>query len=77
MPINLEWSDFAIRLLCTVLASAMIGLNRVEHGRPAGLRTTMLVSLACVSKIQLNLLLPIAGKSATSFTSCVCPSVAG
>ena len=68
MPINLEWSDIAVRLLCTVLAGALIGINRGEHGRPAGLRTTILVALAaCISMIQVNLLLPAAGKPSTSF----------
>jgi len=68
MPINPEWADIAIRLLCTALAGALIGVNRGEHGRPAGLRTTMLVALAaCLSMIQANLLLPAAGKSPTSF----------
>jgi putative Mg2+ transporter-C (MgtC) family protein len=68
MPINPEWSDIAVRLLCTVLAGMLIGLNRGEHGRPAGLRTTLLVALAaCLSMIQVNLLLPAAGKPATSF----------
>jgi putative Mg2+ transporter-C (MgtC) family protein len=68
MPINLEWSDIAVRLLCTALAGALIGVNRGEHGRPAGLRTTILVALAaCISMVQANLLLPAAGKSSTSF----------
>jgi len=70
MPTNLEWSDIGIRLLCTILAGAMIGFDRGERGRPAGLRTTMLVSLAaCLSMIQANLLLPSDGKSATSFVT--------
>jgi putative Mg2+ transporter-C (MgtC) family protein len=68
MPINPEWSDIAVRLLWTVLAGMLIGVNRGEHGRPAGLRTTLLVALAaCLSMIQVNLLLPAAGKPATSF----------
>src|SRR5580700_3335317 len=68
MPTNLVWSEIAIRLLCTIVAGGLIGFNRGEHGRPAGLRTTMLVSLAaCLSMIQVNLLLPMAGKPPTSF----------
>lgn len=46
MPMNLGWSDISIRLLCTIVAGAWIGYNRGEHGRPAGLRTTMLVAVA-------------------------------
>jgi len=68
LPLHLSWSDIAIRLLCTVLAGALIGINRGEHGRPAGLRTTLLVSLAAsLSMIQMNLLLPVAGKPPGSF----------
>ena len=68
MTTHLEWSDIAWRLLLTVVGSALIGINREEHGRPAGLRTMLLVGLAaCVSMIQVNLLLPIKGKASDSF----------
>ncbi len=68
MPTNLEWSDIAIRLLCTVVVGGGIGFNRGEHGRPAGLRTTLLVSLAaCLAMIQVNLLLITAGRPGNSF----------
>jgi putative Mg2+ transporter-C (MgtC) family protein len=63
-----SWFDIATRLLCAVLAGVLIGWNRSHHGRAAGLRTTTLVSLAaCVSMIQVNLLLPLAGKAPDSF----------
>src|ERR1700679_2025484 len=68
MPVTLTWQEIAVRLVLSVLAGMLIGLNRGEHGRPAGLRTTLLVALAaCLSMIQVNLLLPAAGKPATSF----------
>lgn len=68
MPMNLEWSDVAIRILCTIVAGALIGYDRGEHGRPAGLRTTMLVALAaCLAMIEANYLLSTAGKSPASF----------
>jgi putative Mg2+ transporter-C (MgtC) family protein len=68
MPITIEWPEIALRLALTVLAGTLIGLNRSEHGHSAGLRTTLLVCLAAsVSMIQVNLLLPIAGKSPGSF----------
>ena len=68
MPIHPEWFDIALRLLCTVAAGFLIGLDRGEHGRPAGLRTTMLVSLAaCLAMIQANVLLGQAGKAPNSF----------
>jgi hypothetical protein len=40
MPLALGWDDVALRLVLTLLAGALIGFNRDEHGRPAGLRTT-------------------------------------
>jgi|SRR5215472_17840861 len=68
MPIAPEWSDLVIRLLCTIAAGALIGFDRGEHGRTAGLRTTLLVSLAaCLAMIQTNILMNTTGKSADSF----------
>ncbi len=68
MPIALTWSEVAIRLFCAAAASALIGMNRSERGRAAGLRTSMLVCLAaCLAMIQVNLLLPLAGRPANSF----------
>ncbi|MGI4814354.1 MAG: MgtC/SapB family protein [Janthinobacterium lividum] len=68
MPLIVDWKDLAWRLALTLLAGALVGLNRDEHGRPAGLRTTMLVCLAAsVAMIQANLLLPTAGRSNDSF----------
>jgi len=65
---HIEWSDIGLRLLLTLVAGTLIGINRGEHGRPAGLRTTLLVGLAaCLSMIQVNLLLSIKGKPADSF----------
>jgi putative Mg2+ transporter-C (MgtC) family protein len=55
-------------LVLTAIASAAIGVNRGELDRPVGLRTTMLVALAAaISMIQVNLLLPSAGKPSDSF----------
>jgi len=68
MPLALTWFEIAIRLLCTVVAGALIGLNRSEHGRAAGLRTSILVCLAaCIAMLQVNLLLPLAGRTSNSF----------
>ncbi|HEY3456727.1 MAG TPA: MgtC/SapB family protein [Bryobacteraceae bacterium] len=68
MPIHLGWSDIAVRLALTVLAGTLIGINRTERGRPAGLRTTLLVCLAAsVAMIQANLLMATAGKTGDSF----------
>jgi putative Mg2+ transporter-C (MgtC) family protein len=68
MPVTVEWSEIFWRLVCTGIASGLIGLNRSEHGRPAGLRTTMLVCFAAsISMIQANLLMPTTGKASDSF----------
>lgn len=68
MPLYLTWEQIAIRLALACVASFVIGLNRDEHGHPAGIRTTMLVCLAAaLAMLQVNLLLPLAGKSPSSF----------
>lgn len=68
MPLALTWPEIAVRLLCTVAAGSLIGLNRSEHGRAAGLRTSILVCLAaCIAMLQVNLLLPLAGRPSNSF----------
>lgn len=68
MPIRITWLEIGIRLLCTLVAAGVIGLNRSEHGRAAGLRTSILVSLAaCIAMLQVNLLLPLAGRASDSF----------
>jgi putative Mg2+ transporter-C (MgtC) family protein len=68
MTTSLTWQDIALRLALTVLAGALVGFNRGEHGRPAGLRTTLLVCLAAsLSMIQANLLLGTAGRRSDSF----------
>ena len=69
MPLNPTWTDIAIRLLLTVAAGAVIGLNRQAGGHSAGLRTTILVGLAAsVAMCQSNLLLSSTGKTFQSFT---------
>jgi putative Mg2+ transporter-C (MgtC) family protein len=68
MPIKLEWTEISVRLLLTALAGFLVGLNRGERGRPAGLRTTMLVCLAAsISMVEVNLLLGVTGKAPNSF----------
>ena len=63
MPLHLGWDEIALRLALATIAGAFVGLDRGEHGRPAGLRTTLLVCLAAaVSMIQTNLLLATDGK---------------
>ena len=68
MPYTVQWPEIALRLLLTIIGGGLLGLNRSEHGHAAGIRTTLLVCLAAsASMIQVNLLLPLSGKTAESF----------
>jgi putative Mg2+ transporter-C (MgtC) family protein len=70
MPLTLTWHEIALRLALSAASGVLIGLDRSEHGRPAGLRTTLLVCLAAaVAMIQANLLLATMGKPADSFVT--------
>lgn len=52
-----------------MVAGAILGLDRGARGHAAGLRTTILVALAAaVAMVQANILLPIGGKTAASFS---------
>jgi len=67
MSTSIDWREIGLRLFLTLIAGALIGFNRGEHGHPAGLRTTTLVCLAAsLSMIQVNLLLGMQGRPATS-----------
>ena len=68
MPLHVTWQDIAVRLFLTMVAGAMVGFNRGVRGHAAGLRTTILVSLAAsVAMIQTNVLLSMSGKTSGSF----------
>jgi putative Mg2+ transporter-C (MgtC) family protein len=68
MTLDLTWQQIALRITLACIASMAIGVNRDEHGRPAGMRTIMLVTLtATLAMLQVNLLLPLAGRPTGSF----------
>lgn len=68
MPVTLSWHDIALRLALTFVTAAVIGWDRGEHGRAAGLRTTLLLSVAaCVAMLQANALMYSVGKTPDSF----------
>ena len=70
MTLSPGWGDLSLRLALTIVAGIVIGLNRGEHGHPAGLRTTLLVGLAAaIAMIQVNLLLGMSGKAPDSFVT--------
>ena len=68
MPFTLTWSDIALRLACTLVAGILVGADRGERGKAAGIRTNVLVCLAAsLSMILANGLLGTSGKSSSSF----------
>src|SRR5262245_3039929 len=68
MELNPGWPDIGLRVALTVVAGFLIGLNRGERGRAAGLRTHLLVCVAAsFAMIQANLLLGTRGKRGDSF----------
>jgi putative Mg2+ transporter-C (MgtC) family protein len=53
----------------SISAGALMGFDREAKNRPAGLRTTILVSMAAaIATIQMNVLLPVNGKGPDSFS---------
>jgi hypothetical protein len=52
MTTSLGWTDMALRLALTVLAGILLGYNRSEHGKAAGMRTT--VEEAVTSPVRSN-----------------------
>ncbi|HEY8334963.1 MAG TPA: MgtC/SapB family protein [Tardiphaga sp.] len=49
-----DWSEIMLRLGVAALAGGAIGLNRDLHGKPIGLRTLSLVSLATAMIVMLS-----------------------
>jgi putative Mg2+ transporter-C (MgtC) family protein len=68
MPLTIGWREVLLRLVCAVAAAALIGWDRGEHGKTAGLRTTLLVCLAStLAMIEVNVLLATRNKPPDSF----------
>ena len=68
MSLTLTWADIAVRLALTLLAGSLIGINRGGRGKPAGLRTTLLVCLsASLTMIMVNWLMGTRGRAGDSF----------
>jgi len=62
MSEELTWPDILLRVLLTVVAASLIGINREKGGHAAGFRTTVLVGLAaCLAMLQANALLVVEG----------------
>lgn len=68
MIAELHWPVIALRLFLTIMAGGLLGLERSKTGHAAGLRTTLLVTLAAsISMIQMNLLIETNGKPHDSY----------
>jgi len=68
MSVPLLWPDVLLRLALTVVAGILLGYNRIEHGKAAGIRTMLLVCLAAsVAMLQVNMLLAMVGRPPDSF----------
>lgn len=68
MPVHIGWETIAVRLALTIIAGALLGIDRSKTEHAAGLRTTLLVTLAAsVAMIQMNLLIPTNGKPPNSY----------
>jgi putative Mg2+ transporter-C (MgtC) family protein len=68
MPPEIHWPAIALRLLLTVIAGCALGIDRSRNGHPAGLRTTLLVTMAAsIAMIQMNLLISTNGKPLNSY----------
>jgi putative Mg2+ transporter-C (MgtC) family protein len=68
MLLEIHWQQIALRLVLTVIAGSLLGMERSKTGHAAGLRTTLLVTLAAsVAMIQMNLLLQTNGRPHDSY----------
>jgi putative Mg2+ transporter-C (MgtC) family protein len=68
MPEAVTWAQVMLRLVLTIIVGFALGYNRSEHGKAAGMRTTVLVCLAAsVAMIQVNVLLSMVGRAPNSF----------
>jgi putative Mg2+ transporter-C (MgtC) family protein len=59
-----EYMEFLLRLLAAAFLGALIGLERDIHGRAAGLRTHLLVSMGAAAFVILSGLIASVGQSA-------------
>ena len=68
MAPEIVWQQIALRLALTLIAGGLLGVERSKTGHFAGLRTTLLVTLAAsIAMIQMNLLMESNGKTQASF----------
>ncbi len=56
---ELPYLHVTIKLVLSVIAGGLIGMERSFHGRPTGFRTHSLICLACAASVQLVTHLPV------------------
>jgi len=61
-----DWQSITFRLTLALMLGAAIGLNRQQNGRPAGLRTFMIVSLGAALFVMIPLQADIDGNFSSS-----------
>jgi len=68
MPLQIGWWEILLRLVLAVVAGAILGWDRRKHAHAAGMRTTLLVTLAsALAMVMVNLLISQRGKAPDSF----------
>ena len=50
-----DWASLIFRLTLALLVGCLLGINRQQGGRPAGMRTFMLVSLGAAMFVMIPL----------------------
>lgn len=70
-----DWVSLIIRLTLAVLVGCLIGINRQQGGRPAGMRTFMLVSLGAAMFVMIPL--QVEGDSPYAATNALSRTIQG
>jgi putative Mg2+ transporter-C (MgtC) family protein len=60
-----DWQSLILRLTVALLVGCAIGINRQQNGRPAGMRTFMIVSLGAAMFVMI----PLQAESDSTFAS--------
>lgn len=70
-----DWVSIITRLTLAVLVGCLIGINRQQRGRPAGMRTFMLVSLGAAMFVMIPL--QVEGDSPYAATNALSRTIQG
>ena len=70
-----DWASLAFRLTLALLVGCLLGMNRQQGGRPAGMRTFMLVSLGAAMFVMIPL--QVEGDSPYAATNALSRTIQG